>query len=133
MGIVDTVIDAIVSVPNLVPVVFDGSVPKDPPKHYIVVYADAGVISSASIEGDSSLRDVQFQFRYVGVTAGDVRRMQQAVRSVIVDKSFESDGWLATFDPDYRHVTGSIEADESIPGRIVMTGFDNFTAQCRPA
>lgn len=112
------------------PTVFDGAVPNDPPRWYVVVYADEGVLSSASIEGETGLRDMDFQFRYVGTTAAEVRDMQTLVRSVVIDQTFADDGWSGTFDPDHYHVSGAPQPDESIPGRIVVTGFDNLVAQC---
>lgn len=130
MSIVGAVISALRAKQNM-PTVFDGAVPNDPPVFYVVVYADEGVISSASIGGDSGLRDMDFQFRYVANTAATVRGIQALVRTVIIDRTFTSDGWAATFDPDYRHASGLPEPDESIPGRLVVTGFDNLTAQCR--
>lgn len=111
---------------------YDGYVPDNPALQYCVVYADEGVLDSATIRGDSELREMEFQFRYVAPTASEVRSMTSAVRSVVMNKTFYDEDWIATFDPDHFHVTDLPRLDKTLPDRVVMTSFDSLRAQCRP-
>lgn len=107
-------------------VVFDGIVPPQPPRRYVVVYLDDGTRDSAELVcGTSSSHTFRWQTTCVAPDRVMASWLSQKVKDAIVDQVPPAPGWSAG---QIQHVFSQLpRPDEKVLERPVMFTVDQFS------